>query len=390
MYVSLIYRGYHIIFETMLFISITLANWVGRPQLYWGVRTTEPDGLLAGLIWWNAEKPEIRHVCNNEYPYSYYFDKHDGSNYSNEVIEDKDMKFNIEWSQINGEWIAHISGKAKNQGAVTGLAFYLGSDSKDGIFSYEDHSDVFGFSGVHNKQDVGIYFQSNGEMIKSSGFKLDSGKTWTIQQEFEKKAMDSQSLYFDTHFDLKSNVVMHRQVGKGDVDLKVVFTGNGVKAAKKLLKNAEDQFSEYKSSFGESFSLKFDVSTSSISKKKGNKMFNDEYLKYSQIAIASTIGGIGYFSGNYIVDKTPLVEDDYDPYDSQFADYFDNDEDAVPEKNKLGHRKDLENPEFTNVYELISSTPSRSHFPRGFIWDEGFHLLMIGKYDEAIGYFYLM
>ncbi len=73
------------------------------------------------------------------------------------------------------------------------------------------------------------------------------------------------------------------------------------------------------------------------------------------------MGGVGYFYGASIVDPG-------------FAHEWDEDK----EKTSLGDAS-------AKVVEskgLLTATPSRSFFPRGFYWDEGFHLIHIGEWDN--------
>ena len=78
------------------------------------------------------------------------------------------------------------------------------------------------------------------------------------------------------------------------------------------------------------------------------------------------LGGIGYFYGDSIVDQTQRAE--YAEEDLEFW------------KNVEQARSEAE-PETALPYELFSTVPSRQFFPRGFLWDEGFHLLVVLDWD---------
>lgn len=77
------------------------------------------------------------------------------------------------------------------------------------------------------------------------------------------------------------------------------------------------------------------------------------YLKFSQILLSNLMGGISYFHGTSRVTVSPTPE---------VAESDDDSEEKGP-------------------YELFTSVPSRSFFPRGFLWDEGFHLLLVMDWD---------
>lgn len=79
---------------------------------------------------------------------------------------------------------------------------------------------------------------------------------------------------------------------------------------------------------------------------------------------SNLVGGIGYYSGSSTVDRS--FKHDYDEDD-------DDEEDGGTQQ-----------PEQTEERELLTATPSRSFFPRGFYWDEGFHLALIGEWDNDL------
>ena len=79
------------------------------------------------------------------------------------------------------------------------------------------------------------------------------------------------------------------------------------------------------------------------------KGYSEKHTNLAKAAMSNMIGGIGYFYGKSKVQSNLLKEP---------VDYWE-----------------------TGLY---TGVPSRSFFPRGFLWDEGFHQLMVQKWDPSI------
>lgn len=86
------------------------------------------------------------------------------------------------------------------------------------------------------------------------------------------------------------------------------------------------------------------------------------HRKFAQEVTSNLLGGVGYFSGRSLIDRS-------------FAHEYDETPDFEPGE---------EGPRETEKMELLTATPSRSFFPRGFYWDEGFHLLVVGSLDSDL------
>lgn len=95
-----------------------------------------------------------------------------------------------------------------------------------------------------------------------------------------------------------------------------------------------------------------------------------EHVSMAKQMLSNLLGGIGYFYGDSVVDKSDAPE--FDELDDNFWEFT---------QQRLESKEGVVS---APPRELLTAVPSRPFFPRGFYWDEGFHLALIGKWDSDL------
>lgn len=110
------------------------------------------------------------------------------------------------------------------------------------------------------------------------------------------------------------------------------------------------------------------TTTSSSNLTSSSSSFTKNDGECISFAVSNLLGGIGYWHGDWL---KQLVEPPPSP---------------PPSKTNKQQQQQQQTAEDKHVIRmpptsLFSAVPSRSFFPRGFLWDEGFHQLLMSQFD---------
>ncbi|KAI0033259.1 glycoside hydrolase [Vararia minispora EC-137] len=384
-----------------------------RSNLYFGMRPRVPQSLMTGLMWFGThEYPSITSMTRQGDGLDSYtwisFDAREGGT---QVLKDgyNNVELNTELLKVpgggnGGSWAVRIKGKPLNptRPSRNALIFYAGLEGLGGLEmdTEQDEDGVEGpisFSGYSRELDEftlrivdgpankhvtgGLHaedFERRTGKTHFAGIRVPPGDVWKAKDAFlelllahAKEVLDPFQKPGtpppDPSYTLQLPDVNHES--------------SNMFAVQKFFDGPFqfDVFYESKSAKHELSSDMLDIGIPALSDKLANrfeKTFpvppgpeHDSLLAFSQVITANLIGGIGYFYGRSIVDRGFAYEWDEE------------DEDADEDD-----RKRTQGARLTPPKELLTATPSRSFFPRGFYWDEGFHLLHIGEWDNDLSH----
>lgn len=346
-----------------------------RPNVYLGIRARTPRSLIAGLMWTGVKDGMyvMRHVCqNSDELISYGWTQHNGRDFGHQVLIDHDMTLETSFlkskghgSGYGGDWAVQIDvkgtkGKEEMQRNAQ-LFFYLADEDGSALGLGTEILDINKNSllASGSRLDIGdwqLHLKSmNNLEAHYSGFRTTHihnlsdfvlGNLAVQAQKFGRLQLSDSS-------DDSPNVLVFQIAARIPFKVDLAFvSGTGGKNSRveervanltgtSLTSQLEKKHREFDTKFDKCFGL-------------ADKL-NSDSVNVGKTAISNMLGGIGYFYGQSKI--------------------------SVPRKSNLDIRD-----KFILYWpaELYTAVPSRPFFPRGFLWDEGFHQLLIWRWDIHI------
>ncbi|KAJ7632404.1 glycoside hydrolase [Roridomyces roridus] len=377
-----------------------------RPNLYFGLRPRIPQSLMTGLMWFGTHNYQsigrTRHACDQgDGITSYTWTEYDTREGGVQVIIDgpNNVKITTEFLKVaggdhGGSWAARIKGEPVNPDFPSrpSLIFYFGLEGLGGVDmdTDEEENGLEGdvkFSGsTPELDDFTIRFvdgPNNNHVTEGSqarkfegrigkthflGQPVPQGSIWQAKELFLqniiKRAQDILAPYQDTPTETPDPAFVLQLSDE-------VYTGSNLYAIQKSF-DGEFQFDV----FFESASAKQKLNSATLDQgipalvasysQRFQTAFpfpGDLLEAFSKAITSNLVGGVGYFYGTSIVNR-------------KFSYEWDEEDDVSSgDDGETGAK-------LTEPKALLTATPSRSFFPRGFYWDEGFHLLHIGAWDN--------
>ncbi|KAJ9131114.1 Glycoside hydrolase family 63 protein [Pleurostoma richardsiae] len=382
-----------------------------RPNLYFGVRPRLPKSIMTGLMWGKVDNYQevqntLRYTCEqNEGMDGYGWDEYDTRKGGIQSIHDAGNTIDITTSFVKipggahgGSWAARIKGEPRSDapdGLKTTVIFYVSQDDPEGKLEALQGEDEKGYDG-----DVTLQGESESlgkfklVVTKGTGDHPTSDHPVSDLRDLDKTVVQSLTIpeeylwqakpvlfkqlkegvdYIMQNYDPNQppppwqvyqltnkpgagNIHIIQKMFEGPFEFDIIFSS--ASAGKDI--TADDLTREIKAtteSFGERFSSIFALKAPFNSAK---------YKKFGRSMFSNLIGGIGYFYGHSVVDRSYAPE-----YEEENEGFW---EEAAEARAR--RQEKLEGP-----YELFTAIPSRPFFPRGFLWDEGFHLVPISDWD---------
>ena len=356
-----------------------------RPQLLFGLRPRMPQTLLTGFMYYSPTSIQggapTRHLASvNPGPDYFRWKYHDGRNFGIQEIVDHEHNYLLETSFVKsghqdgapGHWGVRIRGTVLDESKPANIVtyYYMGSENSRFPFYVTEQGEarcsVLGGVSMRTKDAPENRPLEGFERMAYAALSVDVRETWRGQdiileehirqkQESLKRPTDAldHHMVFSNRTESNTTFFAVQKAFEGNFSYDIFLdSGSSSPDAKLHPENLTHLLASYKKEHDEHFESRFGLIKSGM---------HANHVEAAREITSQLIGGIGYYYGESLVDRRPLNDSGMYLHDMHGA---------------------MPKPE--GPHSLLTATPSRSFFPRGFYWDEGFHLLHIGAWDAEL------
>ncbi|XP_041370313.1 mannosyl-oligosaccharide glucosidase-like isoform X2 [Gigantopelta aegis] len=307
--------------------------------------------------------PPVRHWCDQADEIGKYgWLAHDGVHFGVQEIEESGFVLKTEFvkrpgGDHGGDWTARFTVKPKlpDRPVVLSLMFYIALDGDGHLEESSTKKRLTGIRGI--TPELGQFELKFPKSVSSvqkfhhlitHADRLDELKDVLVKSmSLDNWEKSSKLPYFIFHGryvprDRKANYIVHQVTAVLPLQMEVIFESGSYHNRPSILSGDvfTTELHKYQTEFDAKFERLFPLHV---------KGYGEEDISFAKAALSNLIGSIGYFYGSSLVQSV---------YNEEPVNYW-------------------EAPLYTGV-------PSRPFFPRGFLWDEGFHNLLISQWDESI------
>ncbi|NXY88277.1 MOGS glucosidase, partial [Alcedo cyanopectus] len=351
-----------------------------RPHVYFGMKTRSPRSLVTGLMWLEQrEGGGLRHTCEQSDGLSRYgWVMHDGQRFGTQEIRDGRLLLTTEFLKRpggahGGDWSWRVTARHEDSGGpapLLSLFFYAATDGQGqlqprlengtrlaAVTGTTEELGSFTLTFLHPTAPGGHQHKFASYNYLEAALPGLQGLTELVRSRLSGRFLFSapgrpRRRFFGVDGSgggrpgpegpPRGQLLLHQVTLEPPAVLEVTFeSGSAVGAGERLAGAAltaglAERAAAFERRFEEIFSL-------------SRRGFPAPQRRFAQAALSELLGGLGYFHGQ------PLLQ-------------------AVP-----GERP-VPGPETG----LLTAVPSRSFFPRGFLWDEGFHQLLLSRWDPEL------
>ncbi|KAI0019216.1 glycoside hydrolase family 63 protein [Xylariomycetidae sp. FL0641] len=360
-----------------------------RPNLYFGIRPQVPESLLMGMMWGQGQNKEsllatLHDTCEQDdglegYGWTKYDTRFGGS----QTIHDSPGHVDIDTAFVKtndgDSWgvrinasirpdapesvktaiIFHIAQEKTQNSTAKALECSSGSERKGGLpmVAYCNGADPA--LGKFQLQLEVLDDPGHGlvENIAVRSLVVPEEKIWQAKSVITDElsaAAETEGRYL-VDGPGQGNMHFIQMVLEGPFTISITYASNA--AAFMGLDEISERVGHIESTFSERVARVF---------PRTAPFQDDKYAEFTEVLLSNLLGGLGFFYGDSRVDYTnasAYLETDLDFWEKAAA--------AMARAN-ITH---------TQPTSLLTHTPSRPAFPRGFLWDEGFHLLPVIEWD---------